>query len=130
MADEFLGGFGIPPELAKALAKFLNRANDPVDSPNPTRYPRHTKIVDGDVNVMLTEYERLNEKVDLLRNEADEVDHTRSALVARIYRECNRLYREIVKRGDMESAGSGLRKWKGEFYIVGWDTTKEEDEKE
>lgn len=137
MDDESGGslfGMPIPPEVAKKLIRELQKAAglhvDPIDSKNPNKYPRQAKIEDPEILMLLTEYELLREQIDFKQSELAELEARSTAMMARVYRHCNQNYRHVMLRGDLSNPGSGLRKWKGGFHVVGFDTNGQDDEED
>ena len=95
------------------------------DYADPQRYPRNARVTDVEALTALDTLDKLFTDMRQLMRRAEILESKLTIARAELYDRLEAVHPDVlvVRRG-----GSGLRDWKGEWWYVGWDHQRYQDE--
>lgn len=129
-----------PNELLRKLYEMLTNQGRQEKSPttsNPKKYPRSIKIdpsmeIDEtrkqqteELLLILSKMDHLRRRLDDLCDEANMCMHNMQATRTEFFTKARRTYPRVITR-DGSERGSGWREWKGDYYLVAWDSDEDD----
>lgn len=131
-----------PDELMAKLAEMLSSSGNTNTKPksnNPAKYPRSVKLarefartpeqkdrVDSMI-MMITEIEMRRKEIEDLGEQANIKMHEMALTRAKFFRMAAETFPEVATKKRTED-GAGWREWKGDYYLVAWDTEEAGEE--
>lgn len=126
----FISGRPLDEETIKALGETLRRQlkNSLWERQrNPTKFPRHVKVTDERALMLFAERAVKRDKLLEVRGEMEALLAEGKAIQERLFHMLRKLYPEISVLGE-EGVVTGFRKWRGDWWYVGWDLDTGDEE--
>src|SRR3990167_2408589 len=126
-------------KLRELLSSMGNSTNSKTKSSNPAKYPRSIKLSPASASsleqrdkvdrmlMLLTEVEMRRKEVEDLGEQANIKMHEMGLARAKFFRLAAETFPDIATKKRTED-GAGWREWKGEYYLVAWDSDETAEE--
>lgn len=119
-------------DFFESLRKFMSEYGGTEDgsSQNPEEYARKVRIDDPELQLKFMEMSHKHKRWERLRHECEAAKHDFKSASTKMYLALEDRYPDIPPPHENMNGGIGIKKWKGEYWFVGWDGASEDEKNE